>query len=280
MPAVRVLKGHGTGNDFVLLPDLDGRLDLTVGMVRSLCDRRTGLGGDGVLRIVRTEVCEDPAAEGAEFFMDYRNADGTSAQMCGNGIRVFARYLVDEGLAEASGMDIATRGGVRHVRRTPEGDYAVDMGEATPTDASPSVVVGNHSYPAFGVLVPNPHAVAVVNSLDAAGTLMHAPEVHPSFLFPDGVNVEFVRVHAPDHISMRVFERGVGETQSCGTGACAAAWVARRHGTSVQGPIRVDVPGGTLHIDEGPDGLTLIGPAVIVADGALTEEWVETWLTS
>ncbi len=276
MAGMRVLKGHGTGNDFVIIPDLEGALDLDEAMIQALCDRRRGIGADGILRVVRSAACADPAAEGAEFFMDYRNADGSPAQMCGNGIRVFARFLVEEGLADPAGMEIATRGGVRRVRRLPDGDYVVGMGEATPIDTPASVSIGNHSFPATGVHVPNPHAVVFVTSLDAAGSLTRVPEVTPEHLFPEGVNVEFVREIGPGHISMRVHERGVGETQSCGTGACAAAWVVRRR-RGTEGSIRVDTPGGTLHVAEGPDGLELIGPATIVADAVLTPEWVSAW---
>lgn len=271
-----MLKGHGTGNDFVLLPDLDGELDLTDEMVQALCDRRFGIGGDGVLRVVRCAACDDPAATGAEFFMDYRNADGSSAQMCGNGIRVFARFLVEEGLADPAGMEIATRGGVLHVRRLDSGEYAVGMGSATGVDGIASVMVGNRSYPATGVHVPNPHAVVFVTSVSAAGPLDRAPEVSPDHLFPEGVNVEFVEQIAPGHVRMRVHERGVGETLSCGTGACAVAWAVRRRGEAPE-RIRVDVAGGTLHVEERDGELELIGPAVIVADGTLEADWVAAW---
>jgi len=276
MRAVRVLKGHGTGNDFVLLPDLEGEVDLTDAMVAALCDRRFGIGGNGVLRVVRSAASDDPDATGAELFMDYRNADGSSAQMCGNGIRVFARFLVEEGLADAAGMDIATRGGVRHVRRLASGEYAVGMGSATGMDAIASVMVGNRSYPATGVHVPNPHAVVFVTSVSAAGPLDRAPEVSPEHLFPEGVNVEFVEQIAPGHVRMRVHERGVGETLSCGTGACAVAWAVRRRGDAPE-RIRVDVPGGTLHVEERDGELELIGPAVIVADGTLEADWAAAW---
>ncbi len=272
-----MLKGHGTGNDFVLLPDLAGEIDLTPEMVATLCDRRHGIGGDGVLRIVRTSACDDPAAEGAEYFMDYRNADGSYAEMCGNGIRVFARFLVEEGLADPERMEIATRGGVLHVRRLPDGEYAVGMGPASGVDAIASVMVGNRSYPATGVHVPNPHAVVFVTSVNAAGPLDRAPEVSPEHLFPEGVNVEFVEQIGPGHVRMRVHERGVGETLSCGTGACAVAWVVRRRGDDLPESIRVDVPGGTLHVAERDGELELIGPAVIVADGHLEPDWLATW---
>lgn len=276
MREVRVLKGHGTGNDFVLLPDLGGEIELSDEQVQALCDRRFGVGGDGVLRIVRSAASDDPDATGAEFFMDYRNGDGSTAQMCGNGIRVFARFLVEEGLADPAGMDIATRGGVRHVRRLESGEYAVGMGPATSMDAIASVMVGNRSYPATGVHVPNPHAVVFVTSVGAAGPLDRAPEVSPEHLFPEGVNVEFVEQIAPGHVRMRVHERGVGETLACGTGACAVAWVVRQRGDTSDS-IRVDVPGGTLHVEERDGELELIGPAVIVADGILEADWTAEW---
>ena len=276
MREVRVVKGHGTGNDFVLLPDLDGDLDLSDEMVQALCDRRFGIGADGVLRVVRSAACDDPDAAGAEFFMDHRNADGSSAQMCGNGIRVFARFLTEEGLADPAGMDIATRGGVLHVRRLESGEYAVGMGAATGMEAIASVMVGNRSYPATGVHVPNPHAVVFVTSVSAAGPLDRAPEVSPEHLFPEGVNVEFVEQIAPGHVRMRVHERGVGETLSCGTGACAVAWAVRRRGEAPE-RIRVDVPGGTLHVEERDGELELIGPASIVLDGTLEADWAAAW---
>ncbi|MFM7598214.1 MAG: diaminopimelate epimerase, partial [Actinomycetota bacterium] len=217
---IPVIKGHGTGNDFILLPDLDGQIELTAEMVADLCDRRFGIGGDGVLRIVRSAADDDPAATGAEIFMDYRNSDGSTAQMCGNGIRVFAAYLVEQGLADPLGMDIATRGGVRHVVRRDDGLYDVAMGPAQELPGVPSVAVGRMAFPASAIAMPNPHAVVFVGSLDAAGPLDDPPDVSPDGFFPEGVNVEFVQEIAPGHIAMRAHERGSGETLSCGTGAC------------------------------------------------------------
>jgi len=267
---VRYATGHGTGNDFVLIPDLDGVLELSGDQVRALCDRKAGIGADGVLRITRGRT--------HDFFMDYRNADGSLAQMCGNGIRVMARYLVEQGLADPAGMDIATRGGVRHIVRRPDGLYDVSMGPAQEIAGVPSVAVGRMAFPASAIAMPNPHAVVFVGSLDAAGSLDEAPDVTPDDFFPDGVNVEFVQEIAPGHIAMRVHERGSGETMSCGTGACAAAYVARRRpGTAHDGPMRVDVPGGTLLVDEADDGMHLIGPAEIVAEGELSPGWVARW---
>lgn len=277
MPASREIsfvKGHGTGNDFVLIPDADGALDLSDDDVRFLCDRRLGLGADGVLRVVRSThvVGIDESLRAAEWFMDYRNADGSVAEMCGNGARVFVRYLISAGLVEARALTIGTRGGLVDARVEDDGEITLDMGLArTPkARALPSVTVGAHSWPAVGVLVPNPHAVVFVDDLAEAGELRIAPEVAPAAVFPDGVNVEFVVERGPGHVAMRVHERGVGETMSCGTGACAVAWAAvRRHGgLSSEQTTRVDVPGGTVHVTETADGrLFLRGPAALVARG-------------
>lgn len=278
--AVPFVKGHGTGNDFVVIPDLEGRLDLTPAQVRAICNRHKGIGADGVLRVVPAVDDPDgaPYADEARFFMDYRNADGSVAEMCGNGARVFARYLVAAGLAPVGELRFATRGGVRHARVEAQGDVVVAMGTATTplARALPRVSVGDHSWPATGVLVPNPHAVVFVASLEDAGPLLTAPQVMPSSVFPHGVNVEFVVDRGPAHVAMRVFERGVGETQSCGTGACAVAWVARRReGADTAATYRVDVPGGTVHVTEHEDGsLDLAGPAELVAQGEILADWL------
>lgn len=272
---VPFVKGHGTGNDFVILPDVDGRLDLTEDQVRWLCDRRRGIGGDGVIRVVRTEHVPDMAdfARVAEFFMDHRNADGSVAEMCGNGARVFVRYLDATGLITEDEVVIATRGGLRSTTINPDRTITIDMGLATTPRARalPLVTVGAQSWPATGVLVPNPHAVVFVDDLDQAGDLRTPPTVEPADVFPDGVNVEFVMDRGPQHVAMRVHERGVGETMSCGTGACAVAWAARRRGAAPSEETwRVDVPGGTVHVTETSGGsLLLTGPADLVARGTV-----------
>ncbi|GAA4376615.1 diaminopimelate epimerase [Nocardioides caricicola] len=258
MPEYPFLKGHGTENDFVLLPDHDGSIhgDLSADRVRALCDRRAGIGGDGVLRVVR---------RGDGWFMDYRNSDGSISEMCGNGIRVFARYLVDEGLA-TSPIPVETRDGVKVL--TVDGDLiTADMG--TPKVLGESKVgVPGHTWVARHVDMGNPHAVAFVDSLDDAGTLLEAPE-HDDDTYPDGVNVEFVVRRGERHVAMRVHERGSGETRSCGTGACAvmvAAAVADGNGPG--SAYQVDVPGGTLTVTWTEDDRVLLtGPAVIVARG-------------
>ena len=265
------LKGHGTENDFVLLPDHDGTLSLTPETVARLCDRRAGIGADGVLRVVRTaadaEAQSLPGADGTTWFMDYRNADGSAAEMCGNGIRVFARHLVDEGLAEPGELAVLTRDGVKRVRLGGTGDVTVEMGPARFPGTDRKVHVGDGWRPAVEVDMGNPHAVVFVDDLAEAGDLRVAPEVDP--VFTDGVNVELVVRRGDRHVAMRVHERGVGETRSCGTGACAVmVAAARRDGVGAPSTYVVDVPGGTLTVTERADGeVELTGPAVVVARG-------------
>ncbi len=268
------VKGHGTENDFVLIPDVDGARPLDAATVAAICDRRAGIGGDGILRVVPVEREPDAhASRGlAEWFMDYRNADGSLAQMCGNGIRVFARYLVDAGLQAPGTFPIATRGGVRTVTCGAAGEITVDMGQyALPDLGAISVTVRARTWPALAVTMPNPHAVVFVDDLADAGDLLTAPQVTPG-AFPEGVNVEFVVARGPRHVAMRVHERGVGETRACGTGACAVmVAAARRAGDSAPTTYRVEQPGGPLLIALTADGrVEMTGPAVLVADG----EWL------
>ena len=263
-------KGHGTGNDFVLLPDPDGALPLTRDLVRALCDRRRGVGGDGVLRVVRAAKHPDGAAmaESAEWFMDYWNADGSLAEMCGNGIRVFTRYLVIRGLAQPGTVAIATRAGIKMVRADLSGDVVVDMGAPEVLGTS-YAMVGGQRHDGVAVSVGNPHLVCGVGAADLdAANLRRAPDVDPR-MFPSGVNVELFTPVGRGHVRMRVHERGVGETASCGTGACAVAAVALRDAGEHSGEVTVDVPGGRLRVVL--DGTTswLAGPAVIVAEGTL-----------
>ncbi|MFD7316499.1 diaminopimelate epimerase [Streptomyces sp. NPDC059883] len=310
---VAFLKGHGTENDFVIVPDPDNAIDLPPHVVAALCDRRAGIGGDGLLHVVRSAAHSEARAMAgeAEWFMDYRNADGSVAEMCGNGVRVFARYLQRAGHVTAGDLPVATRGGVKwaHLPKSAasaasamsgtitastddsadsaagaeDGGITVRMGRAVlPADAV-TVAVGGREWPARNVNMGNPHAVAFVEELAHAGDLFSEPPVSPASVYPDGVNVEFVVDRGPRHVAMRVHERGSGETRSCGTGACAVAVAAaRRDGTdpAVTGaPVTytVDLPGGRLVITEHPDGeIEMTGPAVIVAEGHIDPAWLET----
>jgi diaminopimelate epimerase len=284
-----VLLGHGTENDFVVLPDPDGTVwpenRLDAGLVRRLCDRRAGLGGDGVLRVVRSaHVPDAPAVLGdaldrCEWFMDHRNADGSHAEMCGNGIRLFLHVLVSEGLLDRtsceSGVLVGTRGGPRRVGAAPDGGYWVDMGPARPFGAGEASVSGQ-VFPGLAVSMGNPHLACLTDVPVAALDLSVAPAFDAD-LFPDGVNVEFVNVlEAGAHVRLRVSERGVGETRSCGTGACAAAYAAVAAEGRTEGTVLVDVPGGRLAVEITPSTTVLTGPAVIVSVGTLCPEWLHS----
>jgi len=292
-------KGHGTQNDFVLLLDPDGELDLAPRTVAALCDRYGGFAADGLIRVVRSAALPDgkELADAAEWFMDYRNADGSVAQMCGNGTRVFAAYLERSGLVRlgAGPVPIGTRAGVKHVRR--DGDLLVtDLGpwvlvggaEAAAAGSDATVEIGAVPLAAPGAPLPglsvdlgNPHTVVALPDTGqlAAADLRPLPAVTP--LPVDGTNVEVVvplhdATARVGHLAMRVHERGVGETRSCGTGVVAAAVAARVWGGDTAPDVWiVDVPGGRLHVTLPPDRLRgesaeLAGPAVLGVEGVLT----------
>lgn len=269
MRSWNVAKGHGTENDFVIVIDRHGLLNPSAEDVRLLCNRRTGVGGDGLLRVIPGSHIKDWSGDPSVWFMDYRNADGSVSEMCGNGVRVFARYLVEEGLANGPTIPVATRAGLRTVTLERSGDFTVDMGRVLVGPDTSPVRLGERSWDALPADVGNPHAVCFVESVDDLD-LTHAPE-YATERFPAGVNIEFVQVLGPGHIRMRVFERGVGETRSCGTGTVAAAAAARVRVGGEQW--QVDVPGGTLRIvlDPGAGGqidrACMTGPAMVQVRG-------------
>ena len=289
MSKVEFTKGQGTGNDFVLILDSEGTLDISPAQVARICDRHFGVGADGLIRIVPSHLIPEGAATLAEepsayWFMDYRNADGSVAEMCGNGVRVFARFLTEKGLVdlpEGQVLHIGTRAGVRDIQKNKAG-FAVDMGRWKP-DAEEILVSARGidvPRPAQGINVGNPHlvvALASTEELDALD-LSAAPLMNPA---PEhGANIEFVVPADPiitsgvGKISMRVFERGVGETLSCGTGIVAAALATRLWaGADAPNQWTVEVPGGTLGVrmfatEEG-EHVGLSGPAELSFDGVL-----------
>jgi diaminopimelate epimerase len=288
--SIHFTKGHGTGNDFVLFADPDGEIDLSAAQIAAIADRHFGVGGDGVIRAVRSSnlpdgaraLAEDPAAE---WFMDYHNADGSVAEMCGNGIRVFARYLLDNGLVELTDgntLAVGTRGGVRDVQRNKTG-FQADLGHWRLDGTEPTVRARNLAVarPGLGINVGNPHVVVALASDDElySADLDYTPVLDPEPL--EGANIEFVVPLDPlvkdgvGRIRMRVHERGSGETLSCGTGAVAAA-LATRHwaGRGAPNQWSVQVPGGALGVRMFPteDGehVSLSGPAELVYEGDLS----------
>jgi diaminopimelate epimerase len=265
---MRFVKGHGTGNDFVLLPDADGELTLPPGRIAALCDRRFGVGADGILRVVRCARDADGQryAGDAEWFMDYRNADGSVAEMCGNGVRVFARYLVAYGLVGGESFAVGTRAGLVGV--TVAGDEITASMARPRLGGAATAVLHGVGFTGTTVDVGNPHLVCRADELSTLD-LTVPPELDPR-VFPDGANVEFVAAtDDPLHVRMRVYERGSAETLSCGTGACAVAAVALRDAGHDAGRVRVDLPGGRLTVTLDDTRCELAGPAVLVAEGDL-----------
>ncbi|MEO7349986.1 MAG: diaminopimelate epimerase [Terrimesophilobacter sp.] len=290
MAELHFTKGHGTGNDFILFADPQGTVNLSPDQVRALCDRHFGIGADGIIRAVRSRNLPDGAAaleedSAAEWFMDYTNSDGTLSQMCGNGIRVYTKFLLENGLVELGHGDtlpIGTRGGVRDVQGNASG-FQVDMGRWRLEGGEPLVRARNLKVarPGLGINVGNPHVVVALSSEEEleAADLTWIPVLEPEA--EHGTNVEFVVPHDPlvkdgvGRIRMRVHERGSGETLSCGTGAVAAALATRYWaGSSAPNQWRVEVPGGTLGVRMWPaeDGehVSLSGSAELVFDGMVS----------
>jgi diaminopimelate epimerase len=282
---VRFTKAHGTGNDFVVLADLDDTLALPAGLVRALTDRRLGIGADGVLRI-------GGPRDGGQVFMDYRNADGSIVEMCGNGVRVVAKHVVDHGLVAPDADDrvlIGTRAGVKAVTVIREDgrvvSATVDMGPPILEPAQvPFVADGDgleHDVDVDGarlalsvVSMGNPHAVLLTEDVDTAPVARLGPMLEHHERFPNRVNVGFVEPVDRSTIRLRVWERGVGETLACGTGACAAV-VALQRLDVVDEDVEVRLPGGSLQVRHTPGGTVwMTGPAVEVASGELDDAWL------
>lgn len=296
---IRFVKAHGAGNDFVLLPDAEDALTLTPALVRGVCAQHTGLGADGVVRL-------GPGRDGADVFMDYWNADGSVVEMCGNGVRCVAKYVIDRGLVKGDVVQVDTRDGVKPVEvaaRHDDGTVAtvrVDMGMPMATgtkkiDVSPARLVDcpwSPPYPAPGsgkltvtaeqrwwevttVSMGNPHAVGLVDDVEQAPVATWGPVVEHDDAFPRGTNVEFICVPARDRVIGRIWERGVGETPASGTGASAMAVAAHLLGLADR-QVTVVLPGGELFVDWSEQRLFVTGPAVEVAEGHLYEDRLDT----
>jgi diaminopimelate epimerase len=280
-------KGHGTQNDFIVLPDLLARLDLVPGAVAALCDRRRGLGADGVLRVTTAGAAAGAGVldrlpdgvDSGDWFMDYRNADGSRAQMCGNGVRVFAHYLRTSGLEQHDEFVIGSLAGPRpvivHHADDVSAEVTVEMGTVTRMGTGSATVGGRH-LTGVAIDVGNPHlaclvpdlAVEELNALDVGGAVEFDP-----IQFPEGVNIEVLTAPVDGEVSMRVHERGVGETRSCGTGTVAAALAALIHQGVDTGSLRVRVPGGEVSVEITNTTSFLRGPSVLLARGELSDAW-------
>jgi diaminopimelate epimerase len=283
-------KGHGTENDFVVLVDVRAELALEPMAVAALCDRRRGVGADGVLRMCIAEEAVSSGVldrlpegvSGGDWYMDYRNADGSVAEMCGNGVRVFAHYLRASGLESTDEFVIGSLAGARpvlvHSFDDTFADVTVDMGKANQVGTG-EAVVGGRTFSGLAVDVGNPHLACIDPALTAetlAGLDVGAPISFDRGQFPHGVNVEVLTAPSGGAVSMRVHERGVGETRSCGTGTVAAAVAALAHDGASTGLMTVRIPGGEVDVTV-TDGTSLLrGPSVLVARGEISEEWWQT----
>lgn len=259
---INFTKGHGTGNDFVLVLDKVGQFDLSEAEIRKICDRNFGIGADGLIIArptagseVDSLLLEEPAAT---WFMDYRNRDGSKAEMCGNGIRVFARFLLENQLVEfesGSTLPVATRDGIKDLTQTATG-FAVDLGTWEVSEEEVLVRANGLQVarPGLHVNLGNPHVVVALADLSELESLelYREPILDPEAI--DGANVEFVVPNEPlisegvATLTMRVHERGVGETLSCGTGVAASAIAIRHYAGGTQNNWRVLVPGGELAV--------------------------------
>ena len=252
--------GHGTHNDFLLFFDPEDTLEITSTQVENLCGKESGFDTDGIIRIIK--------GDDGKWFMDYRNADGSIAEMCGNGIRVMARYLVSRGHQREGIFAIDTRAGIKHLRVPAEDDISVNMGKVYDESEAITATVNGSTFSGFNINVGNPHAVVFTDDLSQLGSLEIAPSVSPADSYPEGVNVEFVEIMPNHEAKMRVHERGSGETQSCGTGTCAVALAATmKSGEPLPSRWVIYPPGGRLVVDiDGHSNATLTGPAVILED--------------
>ncbi|OBA94303.1 diaminopimelate epimerase [Mycobacteriaceae bacterium 1482268.1] len=280
-------KGHGTQNDFVVLPDLDGRLALEPAAVAALCDRRRGIGADGVLRVTTAGAAAaagvfDRLPEGVganDWYMDYRNADGSIAQMCGNGVRVFAHYLRASGLESRDEFVVGSLAGPRpvvlHAWDATNADVTVEMGKTNQLGTG-EAIVGGRPFAGLAIDVGNPHLACMDPDLtveELAALDVAAPVRFDAAQFPDGVNVEVLTAPSNGLVSMRVHERGVGETRSCGTGTVAAAVAALAYQGASTGSLAVRIPGGEVSVTVSDATSYLRGPSVLVAGGEISEEW-------
>ncbi|MFW0790350.1 diaminopimelate epimerase [Gordonia sp. CPCC 205333] len=284
-------KGHGTQNDFVLLYDPAATVDLTVDAVAALCDRQRGIGADGLLRVARAGELvargvldahpDDVAPE--DWFMDYRNADGSIAEMCGNGVRVFAHFCRAAGLVDFDVFTVGSRAGGRvvtvHSFDDSQAEVSVEMGPARVGEQS-SALIDGIEYTGVVVDVGNPHLAAVVDGLtvdDLAGLDFSRGADIDTVVFPHGANVEVLTPPVAEgeifSAAMRVIERGVGETRSCGTGLVAAGAAALRSIGQMTGELRLTVPGGQVTVHIADAGATLRGPSRLVARGTLIDGW-------
>jgi diaminopimelate epimerase len=283
---LRFTKMQGAGNDFVMLNGITQQIELSGPQLRTLADRRLGIGADQILVVERAQRPD------VDFRYRIFNSDGGEVEQCGNGARCFAKFVHDEHLTEKPRIRVETLGGIIAPQLEPSGEVTVDMGPpafdpaSVPFDAhglEPSAVGRDTLWPltvhgrvvmASVVSMGNPHAVQLVAAVDDAPVTKDGPVIENHARFPNRVNAGFMQVIDRHTIRLRVWERGAGETLACGTGACAAAVVGIRRGL-LDTPVRVDTRGGRLTIAwdgldaDSPRPVLMTGPATRVYEGEI-----------
>jgi len=268
-------KMHGLGNDFVVIDGINQDVDLTPERVRFIANRRLGVGCDQVLLVEASPVAD------ADFRYRIFNADGNEVEQCGNGARCFARFVRDRGLTDKTEIPVLTGGGRIVLKVQPDGQVTVDMGpprlnpadipfEAESVNTAYLLEVDGENVEIGAVSMGNPHAVLRVDNVQTAPVARLGPAIEAHPRFPNHVNVGFMQVVDPNHINLRVYERGAGETLACGTGACAAVVAGRIQGL-LDEVVAVDLPGGRLMVSwTGDDAPVLMtGPAERVFEGTI-----------
>ena len=278
-------KGHGLGNDYIVMDGKDLAAPLTPAQIELICDRNWGVGSDGILLLV-------PATAGADFGLRIFNPDGSEAEKSGNGLRIFAKYLHDHGHAKRPTFTVDTAGGrvecQCHVRDGRMNEVTVEMGRCTfvapeiPMNGPEREVVrvplqvGAETLSVTAVSVGNPHCVVFTDRLDEAELRRLGPQIETHPAFPNRINVQFARVASRSAVDILIWERGAGYTLASGSSSSAVACAAVKNGLCDHGPVTVRMPGGTLHIEVRPDwSIRLQGPVEEVYTGALTRDFMD-----
>jgi diaminopimelate epimerase len=257
-------KMHGAGNDFVVLDCTQRIFSLNESQLRRIADRHLGIGADQIL------VVEKPRQAGVDFRYRIFNADGGEVEQCGNGARCFVKFVRGRGLTDKREIRVETLGGTIAPRLEPDGEVSVDMGPPRIESLSEVLQVGNEKIDVAILSMGNPHAVQVVADAGNAPVRTQGPLIENHLRFPDRVNAGYMQVSHRNAIFLRVWERGAGETLSCGTGACAAV-VAGISKKLLDSPVRVATRGGALTISwaGGDNAVWMKGPAETVYDGTI-----------
>lgn len=257
-------KYNGAGNDFIMVNNLNGKINLDKDYIKFICDRHFGIGADGLILLETSDK--------ADCFMNYYNSDGTLSEMCGNGVRCTAQYFLEQTNTKNKELNIDTRAGVKNIKINDDDTYSVNMGVPVfKHEDFPSGELNIEGLTFECVSMGNPHAVTIVKDLNDIDIKNTGPKVEVNSNFPNKINVEFVQKVSYDYFKVKVWERGCGATLACGTGACAVySILSTRQGLVENKEIILEFPGGNLYLSENDKGeIILRGPATFVFEGKI-----------